>query len=70
MLNWRYFKMAEAYCVKCKKKGQKMKDPSIVKTKRGGYMAKGNIALEFSPSILFITSSTNPLIAKGAPAFN
>jgi len=33
--------MAEAYCVKCKKKGQKMKDPCIVKTKRGGFMAKG-----------------------------
>ena len=33
--------MVEAYCVKCKKKGQKMKDPCIVQTKRGGYMAKG-----------------------------
>ena len=34
-------KMVEAYCVKCKKKGQKMVDPVIVQTSRGGYMAKG-----------------------------
>ena len=33
--------MVQAYCVKCKKKGQKMNDPVIVKTSRGGYMAKG-----------------------------
>ena len=33
--------MVEAYCVKCKKKGQKVKDPKIVQTARGGYMAKG-----------------------------
>jgi hypothetical protein len=33
--------MVEAYCVKCKKKGQKMKDAKIVKTAKGGYMAKG-----------------------------
>ena len=33
--------MVESYCVKCKKKGQKMKDPVINKTKRGGFMAKG-----------------------------
>jgi len=33
--------MVEAYCVKCKKKGQKMKDPKIGKTSRGGFMAKG-----------------------------
>ncbi len=33
--------MVEAYCVKCRKKGQKMKDPKIVQTARGGYMAKG-----------------------------
>ena len=31
----------QAYCVKCKKKGQKMKDPKINKTARGGFMAKG-----------------------------
>lgn len=33
--------MVEAYCVKCKKKGQKMENPVIVQTARGGYMAKG-----------------------------
>jgi hypothetical protein len=33
--------MVEAYCVKCKKKGQTMKDPEVVQTARGGYMAKG-----------------------------
>ncbi len=33
--------MVEAYCVKCKKKGQKMNAPEIVQTARGGYMAKG-----------------------------
>lgn len=33
--------MVTAYCVKCKKKGQKMKDPEIVQTARGGYMGKG-----------------------------
>jgi len=33
--------MVEAYCVKCKKKGQKMKSPKINKTTRGGFMAKG-----------------------------
>ena len=30
-----------AYCVKCKKKGQEMKDPEMNKTARGGFMAKG-----------------------------
>lgn len=29
------------YCVKCKKKGQTIKDPAIHMTARGGYMAKG-----------------------------
>jgi len=33
--------MVQAYCVKCKKKGQEMKAPEIVQTARGGYMAKG-----------------------------
>jgi len=33
--------MVEAYCVKCKKKGQKMKEPKIGQTPKGGYMAKG-----------------------------
>jgi hypothetical protein len=33
--------MVEAYCVKCKKKGQKMTGAQICMTERGGYMAKG-----------------------------
>lgn len=33
--------MVEAYCVKCKKKGQKMKDAGITQTAKGGFMAKG-----------------------------
>ena len=33
--------MVKAYCVKCKKKGQEMKDPAIAQTARGGYMGKG-----------------------------
>ncbi len=30
-----------AYCVKCKKKGQEMKDAVMNKTAKGGFMAKG-----------------------------
>lgn len=33
--------MVKAYCVVCKAKGVPMKDPEIVQTARGGYMAKG-----------------------------
>jgi hypothetical protein len=33
--------MVEGYCVKCKQKGQKMKDVKIEKTSRGGFIAKG-----------------------------
>lgn len=33
--------MVKGYCVKCKKKGQSMKDAKITQTARGGYMAKG-----------------------------
>ena len=33
--------MVSGYCVKCKKKGQEMKDAKITQTARGGYMAKG-----------------------------
>lgn len=33
--------MVEAYCVKCKKKGQKMKEAVINQTAKGGFMAKG-----------------------------
>ena len=33
--------MVKGYCVKCKKKGQEVKDAAITQTARGGYMAKG-----------------------------
>jgi len=33
--------MVEAYCVKCKKKGVKMSNPTIEMTPKGAYMAKG-----------------------------
>lgn len=33
--------MVKGYCVVCKAKGVEMKNPQIVKTARGGYMAKG-----------------------------
>ncbi|MFP4523603.1 MAG: DUF5679 domain-containing protein [Candidatus Nanoarchaeia archaeon] len=33
--------MVQAYCVKCKKKGQEMKSPMMNKTAKGGFMAKG-----------------------------
>ena len=33
--------MVKGYCVKCKKKGQEMKEAQMTKTSRGGFMAKG-----------------------------
>jgi len=33
--------MVQAYCVKCKKKGQTMKEAVMNKTAKGGFMAKG-----------------------------
>jgi hypothetical protein len=33
--------MIQGYCVVCKEKGVEMKDPTIGKTSRGGYIAKG-----------------------------
>ena len=37
--------MVEGYCVKCRKKGQKMKDAVINQTARGGFMAKGKCSV-------------------------
>jgi len=34
--------MVSGYCVRCKEKGRKMKNPEIKQTARGGYMAQGN----------------------------
>jgi len=50
--------MVEAYCVKCKKKGQKMKDPVINKTARGGFMAKGKCP-ECGTSMCAMMSAVN-----------
>lgn len=36
--------MVNGYCVKCKKKGVGLADAKIVKTSRGGFMAKGKHA--------------------------
>jgi len=36
--------MVKGYCVKCKEK-REMKNPEIVQTARGGYMAKGNCSV-------------------------
>ncbi len=33
--------MVTGYCVTCKKKGVKIKEPVISKTSRGGFIAKG-----------------------------
>ena len=33
--------MATGYCVKCKEKGVELSAPEVVKTKTGGFMAKG-----------------------------
>ncbi|MBU2562660.1 MAG: hypothetical protein KKF68_03295 [Nanoarchaeota archaeon] len=33
--------MVEGYCVTCKQKGVKIKNPVISKTSRGGFIAKG-----------------------------
>jgi len=51
-------KMVEAYCVKCKKKGQKMKDAVITQTARGGFMAKGKCP-ECSTSMCAMLSAAN-----------
>lgn len=50
--------MVEAYCVKCKKKGQKMKDPVIHQTQRGGFMAKGKCH-ECNTSMCAMLSAVN-----------
>ncbi len=33
--------MVTGYCVKCKEKGVELSAPEVVKTKTGGFMAKG-----------------------------
>jgi len=50
--------MVEAYCVKCKKKGQKMKEPVINQTAKGGFMAKGKCP-ECGTSMCAMLSAVN-----------
>lgn len=57
--------MVEAYCVKCKKKGQKMKDPKIVQTARGGYMAKGKCECGCSMCAMMSKDNAEAAIKSG-----
>jgi len=50
--------MVKGYCVKCKKKGQDMKDAAINQTARGGFMAKGKCA-ECGTSMCAMMSKDN-----------
>ena len=50
--------MVQAYCVKCKKKGQTMQGPAISKTARGGFMAKGKCP-ECGTTICAVMSKDN-----------
>lgn len=59
--------MAVGYCVKCKEKGREMKDPEIVKTSRGGYMAKGKcVTCNTNMSAMLSKDSAEKAIADGA----
>ncbi|HRZ85221.1 MAG TPA: DUF5679 domain-containing protein [Candidatus Paceibacterota bacterium] len=57
--------MVEAYCVKCKKKGE-MKNPEIVKTARGGFMAKGKCACGTSMCAMMSAEVAEKAIKSGA----
>ena len=57
----------DAYCVKCRKKGQKMKDPKVVQTSRGGYMAKGKCSdCETSMCAMMSKDNAEKAIQEGA----
>jgi len=58
--------MVEGYCVKCKKKGQKMKDPEIVQTARGGYMAKGMCDCGTKMCAMMSKDNAEKAISQGA----
>ena len=59
--------MVEAYCVKCKKKGQKMKDALMTKTSRGGFMAKGKCG-ECGTTMCAMMSEENAMKAVSSGA--
>ena len=51
--------MVKGYCVVCKEKGVEMKDPKIVQTSRGGYMAKGTCSKCDKTTICAMISKDN-----------
>ena len=58
--------MVEAYCVKCKKKGQKMKDAVMHQTARGGFMAKGKCACGTTVCAMMSKDNAEKAIKEGA----
>ncbi|MFA5992726.1 MAG: DUF5679 domain-containing protein [Candidatus Pacearchaeota archaeon] len=57
--------MVEAYCVKCKKKSE-MKNPEVVKTARGGFMAKGKCSCGTSMCAMMSEDTAQKAIKAGA----
>lgn len=58
--------MVKAYCVKCKKKGQEMKNPKIVQTARGGFMAKGNCECGCAMCAMMSKDNAEKAVKEGA----
>lgn len=58
--------MVKAYCVKCKKKDVEMKNPVIVQTARGGYMAKGKCACGTTMCAMMSKDNAEKAIKEGA----
>jgi len=60
--------MVTAYCVVCKEKGLEMKSPEIVKTAKGGFMAKGICSKCNKTKVCAMMSKENAekAIAEGA----
>ncbi len=50
--------MVKGYCVRCKKKGQDMKNVIIGKTAKGGFMAKGQ-CVECGTNMCAMMSAVN-----------
>jgi hypothetical protein len=51
--------MVKGYCVKCKEKGVDLKDAKIVKTAKGGFMAKGTCSKDGSTTVCAMMSKDN-----------
>jgi len=58
--------MVKAYCVKCKKKNVEMKNPMIVQTARGGYMAKGKCGCGTTMCAMMSKDNAEKAIKEGA----